>query len=946
MSNPRYGSGRKQFVGQGIEADLGKLDPAAYQGAVAYSDGELYYSDGSEWLVPQDEVDISRPRNLAPTNAVEQAQLRLSAFRSPTGESQTGIIFEINTDGLPNFGEGANLITRTVTSEVASSYSISYPDDGFQPGETIWWRARYLGTNGTQSQYSIPTAQTFPDLITTPSPVTVSNAITGTVTLTPYESAPVFGLEYYQTQVEFYAIGAVVGVDTPITTVTQTGGAVTTAPIPPLVAGQSYQWRGRYTGRTGVGAAVVTSGWSAARPIFLGSASIVLVYNLNLAAARTVYIPLGAQPTGEPYSIVINWGDGISETFTSSGIKSHTYAGGFTPTGGLVTVTISGRLTLYGGQNVIDQSGLVRVENIGFSMGLVSLDRAFRNTTVALEYVTPNLPETITSLTSMFAFSTSNPASLADLDTRNITNLSRMFQSNTVFNRPIGGWDVSKVVDFSFLFSATIFNQPIGTWNTGSATTMQNMFNSATAFNQNLGAWDVSKVTNFQNMFSTTPFNNGGSSSINNWNTSSLVLADSMFLLAAQFNQPIGTWNVSNAVSMSSMFQNATAFNQNIGAWNTGNVTGMSAMFQTASFNNGGSPSIGNWDTSKVTNMAYMFYLNNGFNQPIGTWNTSSVTTTNNMFAQANSFDQNIGAWNTTNVTIMSAMFANNTQFNNGGSPDIGNWNTTKVTTMEAMFNGCPKFNQNIGAWNVGNVTNMTSMFNSATAFNNGGSSSINNWNTSKVTTMVLMLTTASSFNQPIGNWDVSSVSNMSTILAGTGLNQSLADWNLRLDGVNLTGFSGGVMNTENYSRTLIGWANDIASRDGPYVLTPQLSGGKTYNSSVYVPGARFTNAVAARAFLVGGRVVSVTGSSDTNANTTYTYNGTTQTYDASNGWKFAVLGTSWALYNASAVLQATGTGTVVGTGPHTATSWTGVLSAATVLRTGAGWTITGDAAA
>jgi len=123
------------------------------------------------------------------------------------------------------------------------------------------------------------------------------------------------------------------------------------------------------------------------------------------------------------------------------------------------------------------------------------------------------------------------------------------------------------------------------------------------------------------------------------------------------------------------------------------------------------------------------------------------------------------------------------------------------------------------------------------------------------------------------------------------------------------------------------------------------LTSTRQYNSTVYAAGSRFTNAVDARAFLVGTRVVSVTGSSDTNANTTYTYNGTTLTYDASNGWKFAILGTSWGLYDASAVLQATGTGTATGTGPHTATSWTGVLSAATVLRTGAGWTITGDAA-
>jgi hypothetical protein len=137
-----------------------------------------------------------------------------------------------------------------------------------------------------------------------------------------------------------------------------------------------------------------------------------------------------------------------------------------------------------------------------------------------------------------------------------------------------------------------------------------------------------------------------------------------------------------------------------------------------------------------------------------------------------------------------------------------------------------------------------------------------------------------------------------------------------------------------------------LATNDGPYNVALGLTATRLYNANNYLPTSRFTNATDARAFLVGARVIEVSGASDANANTTYTFNAGTQTYDASNDWYFAVLGTSWALYDDSDVLQATGTGTAVGTGPHTATAWDGVLSAATVLRTGAVWTITGDAAA
>jgi len=69
---------------------------------------------------------------------------------------------------------------------------------------------------------------------------------------------------------------------------------------------------------------------------------------------------------------MINWGDGSSERFTTAGIKPHTYDEGQSPR---VTVTITGRLDWYGTTQPINQAGLIRVENIGFAMGLTSLAR-------------------------------------------------------------------------------------------------------------------------------------------------------------------------------------------------------------------------------------------------------------------------------------------------------------------------------------------------------------------------------------------------------------------------------------------------------------------------------------------------------------------------------------------------------------------------------------------
>ena len=84
---------------------------------------------------------------------------------------------------------------------------------------------------------------------------------------------------------------------------------------------------------------------------------------------------------------------------------------------------------------------------------------------------------------------------------------------------------------------------------------------------------------------------------------------------------------------------------------------------------------------------------------------------------------------------------------------DVTKLATTKVTDMKLMFNENSTFNQPIGNWDVSNVTNMNDLFYNST------------------------------FNQPIGNWDVSNVTNMAYMFAdATSYNQDLSSWSV--DGV------------------------------------------------------------------------------------------------------------------------------------------------------------------
>jgi surface protein len=138
-------------------------------------------------------------------------------------------------------------------------------------------------------------------------------------------------------------------------------------------------------------------------------------------------------------------------------------------------------------------------------------------------------------MNSMFRQSNFNQ-DIGSWDVSRVNNMSYMFYLNNDFNNSgsssINNWNVSNVTTFLEMFSGgTIFNQPIGNWqiNTSSAVSMDRMFdgNAGTPqFNQPIGSWDTSMVTNMNNMFRSNTI----------------------------FNQDIGTWNVGNVTTFGTNF--------------------------------------------------------------------------------------------------------------------------------------------------------------------------------------------------------------------------------------------------------------------------------------------------------------------------------------------------------------------------------------------------------
>jgi surface protein len=296
-------------------------------------------------------------------------------------------------------------------------------------------------------------------------------------------------------------------------------------------------------------------------------------------------LTLPAQPNAPNYTI--NWGDGITNTYTATQVPSHTYINS-----GEHTVSFTG---IFPHLMFVGQTKLKAVQQWG-TQKWTSMANMFKN------------------CTTFNSFPTQAP------DLSLCTNMSSMFQGATAFNQPIGSWNVGKVTNMYFMFRATAFNQDIGSWNVGKVTNMAGMFNIATAFNQAIGSWNVSNVTNMSYMFDT----------------------------ASAFNQDIGSWNVGKVTNMYFMFQDATAFNQPIGSWNVSNVTDMSFMFDKASTFN---QPIGSWNVGKVTNMYFMFQGATAFNQPIGSWNVSNVTDMDGMFSAAKlstaNYDTTLIGWAT-----------------------------------------------------------------------------------------------------------------------------------------------------------------------------------------------------------------------------------------------------------------------------------------------------------
>ena len=176
-----------------------------------------------------------------------------------------------------------------------------------------------------------------------------------------------------------------------------------------------------------------------------------------------------------------------------------------------------------------------------------------------------------------------------------------------------------------------------------------------------------------------------------------------------------------------------------------------------------------------------------------------------------------------------------NSKISNGN--DVTKVVPSLVTDMSYIFDGS-SLNQDISTWDVSNVTNMSSMFRSS--FNQD----ISSWDVSSVTNMSNMFNGAA-FNQPIGNWDVSNVTDMSNMFGyATAFNQDISSWDV--SSVSYMGFM--FENAEAFNQPIGNWdVSNVTNMGqmfyGANVFNQDISSWDV--SSVSYMGFMFENAEA-----------------------------------------------------------------------------------------------------
>ena len=193
-------------------------------------------------------------------------------------------------------------------------------------------------------------------------------------------------------------------------------------------------------------------------PTTIPASAMVLVYTVS--SSKTITLPLNTL-NNYPINISVDWGDSITDTYTTIGNKTHTYS-----TAGDYLVKITGTLIQFGNgaTGYTNPEKLVRVLSFG-NIGITSLSGAFYGCSNLIE-IPSSISFSITNLDyAFYNCLTLNDINITYWDMTNVINIDYMLYNAQSFDQNIFTWTVTNLTHFRFLlYQATAFKQPISGW--------------------------------------------------------------------------------------------------------------------------------------------------------------------------------------------------------------------------------------------------------------------------------------------------------------------------------------------------------------------------------------------------------------------------------------------------------------------------------------------------
>ncbi len=323
---------------------------------------------------------------------------------------------------------------------------------------------------------------------------------------------------------------------------------------------------------------------------------------------------------------------------------------------------------------------------------------------------------------------------LSGLQTQNLTNFSRVFQTDTSLTEVKLPTYTDQVRDFSALFagcSSLTMISGIDSWTGSNATNVASMFDGDAKLEKlDLTKFNPSKATDFSNMFA---------------NCKALTSVGDL-----------SQWTGSNAKNVSSMFDgdealtslDLTNFNPSGAKSFFGMFSGCSKLTSVGDLNK--------WTGSNATNVAYMFNGDEALTSlDLTNFNPSKSTSFSGMFSKCTALTSvgDLSQWTGSNAMDVSYMFNGDEKLT---SLDLTNFNPRQATDFSAMFSNCKALKNmgNLSKWTGSNATNVTYMFNGCDALE---SLDLTNFNPRQATNLSAMFSYCGSLKDlsSINSWHI-----------------------------------------------------------------------------------------------------------------------------------------------------------------------------------------------